>query len=413
MEIIQEGVSSQMVNKAMSSMMTNQPDLMFEFVELNKSVFDGTDPGAEIKLPDTFTQAMSDEVDMLMDTTSPVELDMMYYEEAVNILKEDPKEDHEHITFEPTLAMKGQPMRCVVLSEKGAIALNQGNQQIWFDNNDAIMQKIKDKAETDDYLDPPYALYTDKYRVPKAGTSPLRPEMETRTFPKKIVWFSQLGRIYTFCEKVRSGDSGFGAFTGGTTSNATLDPKKYGVRFNPDIGSCNYTKAYCDKMVLQYRGDIPGGDCEPASGQDAWEALLGKTYTRFIYDTLGINDSKAAQVIVGSIGNAGATVVEHTVGAAVGIAWDTGEGAVSGARGIVEAISGQSKWKCKPADEQKTCMGWKSLLDGKCYKSMWATRKASCPRRDKFDNIQEGDGFCTYRGKCHEYTTPCLVYKRC
>lgn len=66
-------------------------------------------------------------------------------------------------------------------------------------------------------------------------------------------------------------------------ANARLGvrPSDYGVTFDFDTGLCRYTKEYCTRYGLQYKGLDDGSyDCKPFPGQGAFEFLLGTTITR-------------------------------------------------------------------------------------------------------------------------------------
>lgn len=66
-------------------------------------------------------------------------------------------------------------------------------------------------------------------------------------------------------------------------ANARLGirPSDYGVTFDFDTGLCRYTKEYCTRYGLQYKGLEDGSyDCKPFPGQGAFEFLLGTTVTR-------------------------------------------------------------------------------------------------------------------------------------
>ena len=65
---------------------------------------------------------------------------------------------------------------------------------------------------------------------------------------------------------------------------ARVDPKDYGVTFNPDTGVCNFTRQYCNRFGLEHRksGDHNPriNDCYMVAGSGLAELLLGTTITR-------------------------------------------------------------------------------------------------------------------------------------
>lgn len=371
----------------------------------------------EDDFPNEIMEEITKNFEKKFKSMSAAEIDKLFFDIAVNVLDNDPECDSSHIMYEPSLAKDGIVSRSVVLSEKGAKAWNEAHRQIWWDNNDATNSQLQKDQSDPNYKNPPYALFTNKYRLPKANTSPNRPEMETKTFPKKVTWFTQLGMVYAYCEKPRSGqEASAGSVLGGTTSIATVDPKEFGVSFDKNTGTCNYTKEYCKKMVLQYTDRAEGGDCEPAAGQDAWETIIGKTYTRYLYRTLGIEDDEEAQAVVGAVGQSASNLADVTVGQEADKAANAFETIGNAFTGGAEAIfDAKTKWSCKVRD-MKECYGHKSWADGKCYKDMFSNdlSKTCMNIDDSLVNKHiDRDGFCHIKGICKDYDSACLTYTRC
>jgi hypothetical protein len=83
--------------------------------------------------------------------------------------------------------------------------------------------------------------------------------------------------LVAYCEKPRK------------TSGKTINLYDYGVRLDPNTGTCRFTPQYCKKMGMKYDGS---GDtnCKNYPGQKVAEMIFGTTVTRGAIKTA--NDAK-------------------------------------------------------------------------------------------------------------------------
>jgi len=152
----------------------------------------------------------------------------------------------------------------ISLSEAGAEEWNTKQREVWFKNNDLF----KPPTTPPTFINPTAALYTDTYfvlDVANPGTKE-KPNMISKKLPKKTVLGCAYGTVITYCEKRRQMKG---------ISDA-VDPRKLGVKFDMQSGSCQFTKKFCIRYGMVYKNN----NCKLAKGQKIAEMILGPSVTR-------------------------------------------------------------------------------------------------------------------------------------
>ena len=152
----------------------------------------------------------------------------------------------------------------ISLSEAGAEEWNTKQREVWFKNNDLF----KPPTTPPTFINPTAALYTDTYfvlDVANPGTKE-KPNMISKKLPKKTVLGCAYGTVITYCEKRRQMKG---------ISDA-VDPRKLGVKFDMQSGSCKFTKKFCMRYGMVYKNN----NCKLAKGQKIAEMILGPSVTR-------------------------------------------------------------------------------------------------------------------------------------
>lgn len=152
----------------------------------------------------------------------------------------------------------------ISLSEKGANEWNEQKKEDWIKYNDLF----KEVDLPPDYENPTLASYTDTYFVLDQANP--GDEENPNMIPKKLKGKTVLGTIYgpivSYCEKERQL---------GSLSDKII-PTAYGVNFDYNAGICNYTKKYCDRYGMKFKGN----DCVMHPGAKTAEMIFGPTITR-------------------------------------------------------------------------------------------------------------------------------------
>jgi len=149
----------------------------------------------------------------------------------------------------------------VTLSQRGVQEWNESSRVSWFANNDLFKQPDPPPAGED----PMAALYTDTYYVYDSGPSD-NPTMIPKTLPVKTAIGGFYGGLVSFCEKSRKVKS----------TSPTINPRDLGVKFQDETGACLFTREYCSRYGLEFKG----GDCKLRPGQGVAELIFGKVITR-------------------------------------------------------------------------------------------------------------------------------------
>ena len=270
----------------------------------------------------------------------------------------------------------------ISFSKKGAEEWNTKQRDVWFANNDMF----KPPANPPDFINPTAAIYTDTYFVldiANPGTKE-KPNMIPKKLPKKTVLGCAYGTVITYCEKRRQMKG---------ISDA-VDPRKLGVKFDTESGSCMFTKKFCIRYGMVFKNN----NCSLNKGQKVAEMILGPSVTRASIREW--EDRKAAF-------NSGDPV--KVGGAILKTLYDpTGLGTSSVKRAIKEIGETKAK-KTKPAKKIPCPPGMRD--DGtSCWvdtkkRGSRAAKKRGCPpgqRDDKTscwkDSKKRGSGFAKKRG---------------
>ena len=206
------------------------------------------DPDAEI--PDLYLDFLSELV-----LTFHIERDTFIFEKLKELLDSKSYMIEFYKDF-------SKPDRCAVtLSERGVKEWNDASKETWFANNDLFKTIDPPPAGTD----PMAALYTDTYYVYESGPSD-NPVMVQKKLASKTALGALYGALVSHCEKSRKIKS----------TSATINPRDLGVEFQYDTGVCQFTREYCSRYGLEFKG----GDCKKRPGQDIAEMIFGEEITR-------------------------------------------------------------------------------------------------------------------------------------
>ena len=205
----------------------------------------------------TISDIISDRQEQLMNR-DPIERDSKLLEKMYEIL---PLQARDYITHYRYMS---SPSRIgITLTKAGADMWNRRNYETWmsWDSNSSRI--------------PPFvAVHSNKYRelnIGNPGTAS-EPNLVERTLPQATTYVMPWYMLFQICEKSRRG-----GFTSATSTS--INPRRYGVKFDPHTGRCVFTPSYCAHFGMQYKG---GGetDCDLYAGQSEAETIFGKTVTR-------------------------------------------------------------------------------------------------------------------------------------
>ena len=205
----------------------------------------------------TISDIISDRQEQLMNR-DPIERDSKLLEKMYEIL---PLQARDYITHYRYMS---SPSRIgITLTKAGADMWNRRNYEAWMNWN-------SNSSET-----PPFvAVHSNKYRALNIGNpgTATEPNLVERTLPQATTYVMPWYMLFQLCEKSRRG-----GLTSATSTS--INPKRYGVKFDPHTGRCVFTPSYCAHFGMQYKG---GGetDCDLYAGQSEAETIFGKTVTR-------------------------------------------------------------------------------------------------------------------------------------
>lgn len=206
---------------------------------------------------DDISTIISDRQEQLMND-NPIERDTRILKKLYEILPLQARDYITHYRYMSTPSRIG-----ITLTKKGADMWNRRNYQTWMNWNPNSKESP-----------PLVAVHSKKYRainIMKPGTAS-KPNMIEKTLPQATTYVMPWYTLYQICEKSRRG-----GLTAATTTS--INPKSYGVKFEPATGRCIFTSSYCQHFGLKYNrsGET---DCELYEGQDVAESIFGKTVTR-------------------------------------------------------------------------------------------------------------------------------------
>jgi hypothetical protein len=265
-EAVSNKISAHFMNDILEDISKKDPTAIENLIA---ATVKAEETGEDFEIPESFIELFGQSYD---DVTKKKhrERDQFIYDEMQKVLPDNLKDHIENFTHMSTPNRMG-----VSLSKKGADAWNAKHRNEFFDKFDAI----KPKELPEDYQQPMYAMYTQNYRVvDKSNPGKAdNPNMVSRRLSKPATIGGYYGMLLAYCEKPRK------------TSGKTINMFDYGVRLDPNTGTCRFTPQYCKKMGMKYDG---GGDtnCKNYPGQKVAEMIFGTTVTRGAIKTA--NDAK-------------------------------------------------------------------------------------------------------------------------
>jgi hypothetical protein len=227
--------------------------------ELMEAAVSAEETGDDFEIPDDFLDKFEESYKTVVNGRH-LERDKFIYDEMIKILPSEKKDHIENFTH------MSKPNRVgVSLSSKGADAWNAKNKNEFLEKFDAI----KPQELPEDYQQPMVAVYTKNYRETNRSNPGKadNPNMVSRTLSQPATLGGYYGTLISYCEKPRK------------TSGQTINMYDYGVRFDPNTGTCRFTQAYCSKMGLKFDGN-GDTDCKNRPGQKVAEMIFGTTVTR-------------------------------------------------------------------------------------------------------------------------------------
>ena len=249
-EAAYESVSSEYDSKVIDSFTEAETD---QYVEIMIKVLLGEEDAG-----DGLAELTAGKKEILMNK-DPVARDRKILRKLFEIL---PSSVHRNLALYQTLSSAERSG--ISLSKQGAAVWNQMNYNAWMN------WEARNKGKR-----PPFvAVFSDRYRVVNMSNPGKadNPNMVEKRLSQKAPYIMPWQVLYTLCEKPRRG--------GLTESTSTsINPKSYGVKFEPESGRCIFTPRYCKHFALKYVGSGET-DCEPYEGQDEAETIFGKTVTR-------------------------------------------------------------------------------------------------------------------------------------
>jgi hypothetical protein len=162
----------------------------------------------------------------------------------------------------------------IAISEQAAIKWNNDKRTEWFTYLDPFFPP---NIPEPDWVPPLMAVYTNKYLAPNLinpGTEN-QPNLTYKTLPQKVTLAYPFGPLVTNCEKPRTS----------AKYKEPVDPREFGVSFNPIEGVCNFTRNYCERYGIDFKNKTwkdttKYTDCELSGEQEVLEAIFGTTITR-------------------------------------------------------------------------------------------------------------------------------------
>ena len=198
-----------------------------------------------------------------------LKLDKYTFDLLQNEIPQDRKGD---IVFVESLSTKSSVG--IAISEQAAIKWNNDKRTEWFTYLDPFFPP---NIPEPDWVPPLMAVHTNKYLAPNLinpGTEN-QPNLTYKTLPQKVTLAYPFGPLVTNCEKPRTS----------AKYKEPVDPREFGVSFNPVEGICNFTRNYCTRYGIDFKNKTwkdttKYTDCELSGEQETLEAIFGTTVTR-------------------------------------------------------------------------------------------------------------------------------------
>jgi len=171
-------------------------------------------------------------------------------------------------------SMSSETTEGISISEEAAQRWNNEKRSIWFEYLDPFFPpNIPEK----DWVPPFMAVYTNTYLKPNMLNPGVlnEPNLVSDTLPRKVTLLYPFGPLVANCEKPRTS----------AKYKDPINPQDFGVKFNGEIGVCEYTRSYCDRYVIDYKrktwkDGTPYPECELTKDQKWAETFLGTNVVR-------------------------------------------------------------------------------------------------------------------------------------
>jgi uncharacterized protein (DUF697 family) len=213
--------------------------------------------------------------------TREEEFNKMIEDEVSESINKNPKQRDEKIydklieTVKPTY--RGWIRKYTFLSNKDriAVSLSRTGVEQWNKYNELKWRRWDSNKENSPPL---FAVYKNTYRSVNRGNpgDASNPNMIERNIQEKVALAYPYYPLIALCEDTKRGNVG-------KVEKGSVNPYSYGVRFNPDTGTCRFTPAYCRRFQLEYNGSGNTG-CGYYDGQEFAELIFGTTVTRGVME---------------------------------------------------------------------------------------------------------------------------------
>jgi hypothetical protein len=268
--------------KTTSYMFLNYSDIISsvegadEFLENEfNRLSDAMDAGIDIETLE-LTEEEEDERDEMVKkilygvrNAHAVEIDKYTFDTLQEIL---PVENRNEIFLVPS--MSSEKTIGISITESAAERWNAEKKVDWFQYLDPFFPpNLPEK----DWVPPNTAIFTDKYLIPNSinpGTVDA-PNIITKTLSEPVTLAFPFGPLVTLCEKPRTSAQYL----------EPVNPQEFGVTFDMKTGVCDYTRAYCDRYVIDYKtktwkDGTPYTECVKTKDQYWAELFLGENVVR-------------------------------------------------------------------------------------------------------------------------------------
>ena len=208
---------------------------------------------------------------VLVRTKDAKVIDKRMFEMLQQELPNDRKND---IFLVPSMSTSKPDGIGISISEEAAEKWNKKKEEEWFTYLDPFFPPNIPKA---DWSPSAMAVYTNKYLTLNKlnpGTQH-DPRIMEETLPQKVTLAYPFAPLFVMCEKPRTS----------MKYKEPVNPREFGVKFNAASGVCEYTKAYCDRYVIDYKtktwkDGTPYKDCKLSKDQYWAEVFLGTNVVR-------------------------------------------------------------------------------------------------------------------------------------
>ena len=237
---------------------------------LEKKIIAEVDSEKESPSDDEYREVF-DKWTELVRTKDAKQIDKRMFELLQQELPKDRKND---IFLVPSMSTAKSDGIGISISKEAAERWNKEKEKEWFTYLDPFFPPNIPKP---DWSPSAMAVYTNKYlTLNKLNPgNQHEPRIMEETLSQKVTLAYPFAPLLVMCEKPRTS----------MKYKEPVDPRKYGVKFNGENGVCEYTKAYCDRYVIDYntktwKDGTPYKDCKLSKGQYWAEMFLGTNTVR-------------------------------------------------------------------------------------------------------------------------------------